>query len=75
MLTELFNSKHLHNETMLRYWQTTRGIWKVRSMFFYLSNRFTKPIMFDIILKSYLSFHYVIALHEDVIMQTRKILL
>ena len=33
----------------------TRGIWKVLSTVFYLSNRFTKPIMFGIILKSYLS--------------------
>ena len=30
---------------------TTRGIWKVLSMVLYLSNRFTNPIMFDIILK------------------------
>ena len=27
----------------------TRGIWKVLSMVFYLSNRFTNPIMFGII--------------------------
>ena len=33
----------------------TRGIWKVLSMVFYLSNQFTNPIMFGIILKSYLS--------------------
>ena len=32
-----------------------RGIWKLRSIVFYLSNLFTKPIMFGIILKSYLS--------------------
>ena len=32
----------------------TRGIWKVLSMVFYLSNRFTNLIMFGIILKSYL---------------------
>ena len=31
-----------------------RGIWKVLSMVFYLSNRFTNPILFGIILKSYL---------------------
>ena len=34
---------------------TTRGIWKVLSMVFYLSNQFTNPIMFGIILKNYLS--------------------
>ena len=34
---------------------TTRGILNVLSMVFYLSNRFTNPIMFDIILKNYLS--------------------
>ena len=33
----------------------TTGIWNVLSMVFYLSNRFTNPIMFDIILKNYLS--------------------
>ena len=33
----------------------TRGIWKVLSIGFYLSNRFTNPIMFGIIFKSYLS--------------------
>ena len=33
----------------------TRGIWKVLSLVFYLSNRFTIPIMYGIILKSYLS--------------------
>ena len=31
------------------------GIWKVLSMVFYLSNQFTNPIMFGIILKNYLS--------------------
>ena len=30
------------------------GIWKVLSMVFYLSNQFTNPIMFDIILKNFL---------------------
>ena len=53
----------------------TRGIWKVLSMVFYLSNQFTKTIMFGIILKSHLFsmlWHYF---HEDIIMQTREILL
>ena len=33
----------------------TRGIWKVLSIVFYLSNRFTNPSMYDIILTNYLS--------------------
>ena len=33
----------------------TSDIWKVLSMVFYLSNQFTNPSMFGIILKSYLS--------------------
>ena len=53
----------------------TRGIWKVLSMVFYLSNRFTKPIMFGIILKSHLSSMLWHKFHEDIIMQKRKILL
>ena len=32
---------------------TTRGIWKVLNMVFYLINRFTNPIIFGIILTSY----------------------
>ena len=36
----------------------TRGIWKVLSMVFYLSNRYTNLIMFGIILKSYLFLCY-----------------
>ena len=32
----------------------TRGIWKVHSMVFYLSNGLTNPFMFGIILKCYL---------------------
>ena len=38
------------------YHRSTRGIWKILSMVLYLSNQFTNPIMFGIILKSYLSF-------------------
>ena len=52
-----------------------RGIWKVLSMVIYLSNRFTYPIMFDIILKSHLSSMLWHKFHEDIIMQTRKTLL
>ena len=52
-----------------------RGILKVLSIVFYLSNRFTSPIMFGIILKSYLSSMLWFNFHEDIIMQTRKILL
>ena len=51
----------------------TRGIWKVLSMVFYLSNRFTKPIMFGIILKSHLSSILWHKFHEDIIMQTQTI--
>ena len=53
----------------------TRGIWKVLSMVFYISNRFTNPIMFGIILKCYLSFMLWHKFHEDIMMQTRSILL
>ena len=53
----------------------TRGIWKVLSMVFYLSNRLINPIMFGIILKSHFSTMLWHKCHEDVIMQTRKILL
>ena len=55
--------------------KSSRGIWKVLSMVFYLSNRFTKPIMFGIILKSHLSSMLWHNFHEDIIVQTRKILL
>ena len=44
-------------------------------MVFYPSNRFTKHIMFGIILKSYLSSILWHTLHEDIIIQTRKVLL
>ena len=57
------------------YLKHTRGIWKVLSMVFYLNNRFTKPIMFGIILKSHLSSMLWHKFHEDIIMQKRKILL
>ena len=50
----------------------TRGIWKVLSMVFYLSNRFTNAIMFGISLKSYLSSMLWHKFHEDIIMQTQK---
>ena len=53
----------------------TKGIWKVLSMVFYLSNRFTNLIMFGIILKSYLFSMLWHKFHEDMIMQTRKLLL
>ena len=49
------------------------GIWKVLSMFFYLSNRFTNHIMFGIILKSFLSSMLWHKFYEDIIKQTRKI--
>ena len=53
----------------------TRGIWKVLSMVIYLNNRFTNPIMFGIILKNHLSSMLWHKFHEDIKMQTRKILL
>ena len=53
----------------------TRVIWKVLSMVFYLSDQFTNPVMFGIILKSYLSSLLYHNFHEAVMMQTRKILL
>ena len=43
-------------------------------MAFYLSNRFTNPIMFGIILTSYRSAMLWHKFHKDSIMQTRKIL-
>ena len=52
----------------------TRGIWQVLSTVFYISNRFTNPIMFGIILKSYFSSMLWHKFNEDIIMQTRKIL-
>ena len=53
----------------------TRGIWKVLNMVFYLSNRFTNPIMFGTILKSHIFSILWHIFHHDIIMQTRKILL
>ena len=53
----------------------TRGIWKVLSMVFLLSNRYIHPIMFGIILKSYLSSMLWQNFHEDIIMLTRKIII
>ena len=48
------------------------GIWKARSMVFYLSNRFTNPIMCGIMIKSYLSSMLWHLFHEDAIIQRRK---
>ena len=52
-----------------------RGIWKILRMLFYLSDLFLNPIMFGIILKSYISSMLWHKYHEDIIMQTQKILL
>ena len=52
---------------------STRGISKVLRMVFYLSNRFTNPIMFGIISKSYLSSMLSHKFYEDIIMRTRTI--
>ena len=58
------------------YMSNTRGISKVHSMFFYLSNRFTNPIVFGIILMCYLSSMLWHKFHEVVIMHyTKKMLL
>ena len=51
-----------------------KGIWKERNMVFYLSNRLTNLFMFGIILNNSLSSMFGRKFHEDVIMQTRKIL-
>ena len=48
------------------------GIWKVRSMVIYLSNRFTNPIMFCIISKNHIFSMLCHILHEVIIIQTRK---
>ena len=53
----------------------TRVIRKICSMVIYLSNWFTNTILFGIILKSYLSSMLWRKFYEDVMMQTRKILL
>ena len=50
----------------------TRGIWKVLSMAFYLSNRFSNPIMFGTIVKRYLSSMLWHHFHVNIIMQTQK---
>ena len=59
MIFNLFKLEQIYNSilctTMVLASTITRGIWKVLSMVFYLSNRFTNPIIFGIILKSYLS--------------------
>ena len=62
------------NRNGMGFFVCTRGIWKVLSMVFYLSNRFTNPIMFGIILKNYLSSMLWHKFLEDIMMQTRKIL-
>ena len=36
------------------FWGGTRGVWKVRSTVVFLSNRYTNPFMYGIILNSYL---------------------
>ena len=51
----------------------TRGICKVLIIVFHLSNRFTNPIMFGIILKNYLSSMLLRKFYEDIVMQTQKI--
>ena len=67
--------KNENNPIQEFYFKRARGIWKVLGMVFYLSSRFTKPIMFCIILKSHFSYMLWHKFHEDIIMQIRKILL
>ena len=50
---------------------STRAIWKVRSMVFFLSNRLTNSSMFGIILNSHLSSMSGHKFHDNVVMQTR----
>ena len=57
------------------YTHMYEGIWKVLSMVYYLSNPFTDPIMCGVIIKSYSSSMLWHKFHEDIILQTRKILL
>ena len=71
----LQNMKPVQNCTSLIFARFTRDIWNVLSMVFYLSYQFTNPIMSGIILKSYLSSMLWHKFHEDIIMQTQKILL
>ena len=59
---------------LFRFFLHTRGIWKVLSMVFYLSNLFTNPIMFGLILKRYFSSMLWNKFHEDIITQTQTIL-
>ena len=54
---------------------STRGIWKVHSKVYYLSNQFTNAITFGIILKTYPFSMFWHKFNQDIIMQTRKILL
>ena len=72
---EYMRAGSLKTSLPARLYIYTRGIWKVLSMVLYLSNRFTNPIMFGIILKSYVSSMLWHKFHEDSKMQTRKILL
>ena len=60
------NSDVFESDLMLH----TRGIWKVLSMVFYLSDQLKNPIMFRIILKSYFSSLFLHTFHEDVKMRT-----
>ena len=54
--------------------RTVRGAFgKFLAWPFYLSNRFTNPIMLDIILNNYHSSMLWHKFHEDIVMQTRII--
>ena len=67
------NLNHYIHKVLTSMLLHTRGIWKVFSMVFYLSNRFTNPVMFGFIWKNYLSPIIWHNFHKDIILQTRKI--
>ena len=53
---------------------STRAIWKVRGVVFFLSNILTNAFMFGIILNSYLSSMSGHKYHDNTVIQTRNIL-
>ena len=64
--------KPLSSDTMCEY---TRGIWKVRSMVQFFSNRLTNPFMFGIFLNSYLCYMFGNKFEMEDMWQVQYILL
>ena len=60
------NSHHLLKYLFGICVRSKRGIWKVRSTVFYLSYRFTNPIMFGNVLKGYISSMLWHKFHENI---------